>query len=896
MKSYLLTIALFICSIWMSYSQEEDGVVALALPIRNSLTFNQYAFNPTFSFVRQQTKFISITNKREWVQFEDAPQTHLASYSGRFAENIGAGIGLFQQNYGVLTTFGGVLNFAYNARLDRDSNLTFGLNIGAYKSGINDGRVVTNFPDPSLENIPSHFLLTVNPGINYGTAFLDFGVSVNNLALYNINSSELIEDNPEQSIQAHMMYTGYIDSSGFFDESKFTALLRSDFKKDKTVVSGIAMVTVPKGIWAQVGYNNLYGASGGLGINITKNIAIEYNFEKALGALTDFGPSHEITLAYRFENNNNYDYGGDDEVAGLISSEKRRKPVSKISKVEAEANRKLAAENRAQAKIEAEERTEKEAQAKLAAENKAKADAEARAKALEEDKARVATETKAKEEAKAKQEAKAKAQEEAARLEAEVLAKEVAEAKAKIAAENKAKAEAEAKAAAEQKAREEAQAKAEAARLAEQARVEEETRKREAAEAQAKIEAEQKAKEEAERLEAEAQAEAARLAEEARLTEENRLKAEAEAKAKEEAVQKAREEVQAKAEAERLAEEARIAEETQKREAAEAQAKLEAEQKVQEEASQLESEAEAKGNKDSQELSVVPTDELGVSMTSVEKQAEDSENRQTELLNEFRQAIAVKNQDLKDLKEENDLSDQGIFMEPKPFKSLTAENNALEALKTDLDEVIATRNERIKELERLYDERFRIIPLENDEVNLYYKNTIKRLKAEQLTAIQTKATLTSNLEQIKEATEFERKRRIKRAAYDSEEDRYQQDRAALSIIKQNTKLATTPLKTEDFDFGQEQSSNIQILKNVKNVDNGYYMIVAVHNDKDKRDDFVTKVVASGRRDIDFFYDVNTSKYYIYYQKFDSIEEANNALSSKGDRPYNTKMSIVKIEN
>ena len=163
MKFKLMVIALIFCSIQNFYSQEDDGVVALALPVRNSLTFNQFLISPTFSFVRQQNRFISFTNKREWVQFENAPETNIFSYSGRFAENIGAGLGLFQQNYGVFTTFGGVANFAYNVRLDTDSNLTFGLNVGAYSSGLNSGNVITNFPDPSLNNIPSNFLLTINP-------------------------------------------------------------------------------------------------------------------------------------------------------------------------------------------------------------------------------------------------------------------------------------------------------------------------------------------------------------------------------------------------------------------------------------------------------------------------------------------------------------------------------------------------------------------------------------------------------------------------------------------------------------------------------------------------------------------------------------------------------------
>ncbi|MCK5401915.1 MAG: PorP/SprF family type IX secretion system membrane protein, partial [Flavobacteriaceae bacterium] len=281
MKKHLLYIVICFCFVQQSHSQE-DGVVSFAIPVRNSLKFNKYIINPTFSFVREQNKYISFYNKRQWVQFDDAPQTYLFSYSGRFRENVGIGVGLFQQDYGVLTTFGGVLNFAYNVTLDRDSNLTFGMNLGFYKSGINEGKVLTNFPDPSLEKIPSNSLFTVNPGINYGTTFFDFGVSLNNLVLYNIKASELIEDNPEQSIQAHMMYTGYINSRGFFDRSKFSGLIRSEFRKTKTIVSGIMMLNIPKGIWAQTGYNSLYGLSAGIGFNISTQIALEYNYEKAI--------------------------------------------------------------------------------------------------------------------------------------------------------------------------------------------------------------------------------------------------------------------------------------------------------------------------------------------------------------------------------------------------------------------------------------------------------------------------------------------------------------------------------------------------------------------------------------------------------------------------------------
>lgn len=332
----------------MFHAQEDGGVVSLSLPIRNSLTFNRFVINPTFSFVREQHKYISLYNKREWVQFENAPLTYLASYSGRFGENVGVGLGLFQQDYGVLTTFGGTANFAYNVRLARDSNLTFGINIGAYKSGINTGNVVSNVDDPALQNVPDNFLITINPGINYGLAFIDFGLSVNNLAVYNFKTSEMLQDNPEQGVQAHLMYTGYVSSRGFFDETKFSGLLKSEFKKEETIISAQAMLTVPKGFWAQVGYNSVFGVSGGAGINITSQIAIEYNFEKAVGDLTDFGSSHDVTLAYRFKNRDRYDYSDGDEVTGLISGNKKSPILAANAKKRAEKNRKLAAEKKNQ--------------------------------------------------------------------------------------------------------------------------------------------------------------------------------------------------------------------------------------------------------------------------------------------------------------------------------------------------------------------------------------------------------------------------------------------------------------------------------------------------------------------------------------------------------------------
>ena len=471
MKKFFLSVFFFFCSVQVFYSQG-DGAVSFVIPPGNSLKFNSFAINPTFSFVRQQGAYITLFNKTQWAGFENAPKTYFLSYSGRFRENQGVALGIFQQNYGVLTTFGLMANFAHNIILQEDSNLTFGVNFSGYKSGLNTGKVISNFPDPSLENIPSNTLMTISPGINYGMGFFDFGLAYNNLVTYNMGSG-LLKDDPYSGIEAHIMYTGFLDSYGFFDKSKFSGIVKTELYKEKTVISGSAVFTVPSGIWAQAGYNSVLGMSAGLGLNITPKIALEYSYAMGSGDISKLGASHILVLAYKFKSNT-YDYGDDEEERALIEPKEIRKTVvaqpKKDTKVVlstqsvAEAKAKLAAATKAKAdakevavakaKLAADAKAKADAAAaalieankkpattvsktKLAADTKAKADADAAAK--------LAADAKIKSEAQAKLAADAKAKADAvaqAKIDADAKAKSAVEAKIKLAADTKAKADA----------------------------------------------------------------------------------------------------------------------------------------------------------------------------------------------------------------------------------------------------------------------------------------------------------------------------------------------------------------------------------------------------------------------------------------------------------------------
>lgn len=306
--------------------------------------------------------------------------------------------------------------------------------------------------------------------------------------------------------------------------------------------------------------------------------------------------------------------------------------------------------------------------------------------------------------------------------------------------------------------------------------------------------------------------------------------------------------------------------------------------------------AEVQLKKDSVEVKAPqPKDREFVAIDNLAAAVEVTKAKQQEVLSRLTVTIAKKEKDLIAMKEENDLSEKGIYTAPKPFKSSAAENAELELLKTEFAEITKYQKDKIRELENAYAEKVKKANTQDESLLKTYSETIQNLKEQYLTSVQTNTTLNQSLNQIQEATEIEKKRRIKRASFMNVDDRFAQDRATLKRIKETTVLSTLPLEPKDFDSGEEQPE-VQIVKAVKNVPGGYYVVIAVHNEVTKRDDFLTKTVASGQPNVNFFYDANSSKYFIYYDSFETIEAAKKALNSKGSLPYNGKMSIVKIEN
>ncbi|WP_298314842.1 PorP/SprF family type IX secretion system membrane protein [uncultured Aquimarina sp.] len=281
-------------------SSNTSGILPSDIPLHNSLKYNRFLFNPTFSLVRENKNSLNIYNRNPRASFSDNSQTYFLSYSARFEEKTGIGVGLFQQNVGIFRFFGATANYAYNIELNRDMNFTFGVNLSYSQSSLKSNLDEAQVNDDIINNYENSSVFLLRPGVNLNYGNFDVGVSVGNLVTYNLTASELLTDNFEYS--GHVMYTTELDWRRIDNELRGMVYASKPGEQDLRY-GGNVLFEIPKYGWAQLGYNSFYGGSIGIGANITKMISIGYTVEPGIGGdsnVAEFGATHEFGLAFNF--------------------------------------------------------------------------------------------------------------------------------------------------------------------------------------------------------------------------------------------------------------------------------------------------------------------------------------------------------------------------------------------------------------------------------------------------------------------------------------------------------------------------------------------------------------------------------------------------------------------
>ncbi|MES2575198.1 MAG: LysM peptidoglycan-binding domain-containing protein [Bacteroidota bacterium] len=188
---------------------------------------------------------------------------------------------------------------------------------------------------------------------------------------------------------------------------------------------------------------------------------------------------------------------------------------------------------------------------------------------------------------------------------------------------------------------------------------------------------------------------------------------------------------------------------------------------------------------------------------------------------------------------------------------------------------------------------------------------VKEMTLEQLAYEQKKRDEFANqideiLESIDSQKKIEIKRHISKAVYYTQEARDFDDKVALvKLNRYKTKAeeaqakaaANAPQKPAvPKEIKNYVEPKFQTFDNLKEVNNGFYLVVDSYKEASQRDHFIMQLIDSGELNSSFFYNVNVLSYYVFTNNYKTKEEAIEAYKQKFGEFLYGNMFIVKIEN
>jgi type IX secretion system PorP/SprF family membrane protein len=269
----------------------------------NLTEYNSSLFSPIFSLDRNQPKSLALWTRWQWQSIDGDPTTLMFNYTHRLNRHSAAGLGFFQHNTGYFLETGAIANYAYGFELGTGIQLAFGLNVFGYQRKPADERFQ---PDPDIPlppqlDVGNDFILQVAPGIRFQYQKFGIGLVGENFLDYNFTESGQLTDGSEK---VYIGFASYQIPVFIFGNSEDSYIQPTVYLKtlpgmdDQYGITGL--FNTPK-FWGQLGYNNFYGVSAGLGGRFFRNVSI--------GALMETGSSSsfegsdtsiELVMAYNF--------------------------------------------------------------------------------------------------------------------------------------------------------------------------------------------------------------------------------------------------------------------------------------------------------------------------------------------------------------------------------------------------------------------------------------------------------------------------------------------------------------------------------------------------------------------------------------------------------------------
>lgn len=296
-KSPKVTAIALLCAICV-HAQNSIESIYTSFVSQSFLQQNSFMLNPTFSVVLSNDMSVALLSRNNISGFNNSPSFNLISYSGKNSEQIGTGIGVFQEHRGVFTRFGAVANYAHQIQLSENSTIALGFNFVYSKSDIDRSKVISTQSDPLINNFIPSLNLVLQPAVSFSFKNFNIGIFAKDIVDYDVNSKKFTNNFSDKTIAGHVLYKHEFQSNTrLLSDSSLTSLF-SFSNSINSKFTGSLLFDIPKIGWLQAGYDDFFGFSSGIGFNISEKLSISYVFEKGK---VPVGNVNEVGIIYHFK-------------------------------------------------------------------------------------------------------------------------------------------------------------------------------------------------------------------------------------------------------------------------------------------------------------------------------------------------------------------------------------------------------------------------------------------------------------------------------------------------------------------------------------------------------------------------------------------------------------------
>lgn len=308
-----ITVLVFVLCTQYLLGQSDGNYLPYELPGHTAVKYNTYLMNPAFPIFGKNESQITFFHRNQWMGFkEDKFNTFGLSYGKKWGgdagkrnvvddgNNMAHGL-IFQRTASIFANTGVLGNYVHQVEISDDNFLRLGINAVFARSSINKSKVRANVNDPLIENAKAVSIINIQPGFDINFNEMHFGITAENLLDYAFSAGEMAVPFNEKSLTAHAMYRHALDSnSDFLEDAVLTVLAKGKKSSDNFQLGGHVMLDAKMG-WAYAGYDQKYGAFGGLGFNIANHVSIGFGYEQSVAAyVSELGGSYDIVLSYQF--------------------------------------------------------------------------------------------------------------------------------------------------------------------------------------------------------------------------------------------------------------------------------------------------------------------------------------------------------------------------------------------------------------------------------------------------------------------------------------------------------------------------------------------------------------------------------------------------------------------